>query len=413
MAVRTLNPQLYFVPPWLAWSVSTLLRSLRYRPEDKRDLRLDLLRGFCVFAMVVDHIGGASWLYALTGGNRWLISAAEGFVFLSGLVMGIVYAKKIARDGLRACTRAMLHRASTLYGLTVALTLLFALLALYTEVRLWTDRSYGIGVNSLPELLVGTLTLHYSYHGTDILVMYTLLIAAAPAVFFFLSEGKTLHVLAASWGIWALQAVFPEQTTLTWTVTNSVYFPLSAWQVLFVSGLVLGYHREALERRLALARQGLVSARATAHIAATALAAPLAALALVTLSRTSGLAAQLGTVYLEPDLVADLFTKPGLGPGRLVLFFAVTALAYGLLTAVWQPVYRSLGWFLVPLGQTALYGYTMQFAAILVLYNLLAPLGIGTEEESFTLVNSVAQLAGVLAIWLMVRRQVLFSVVPR
>ena len=39
------------------------------RGADRRDPRLDLLRGFCVFAMIVDHVGGSSWLYALTGGN--------------------------------------------------------------------------------------------------------------------------------------------------------------------------------------------------------------------------------------------------------------------------------------------------------------------------------------------------------
>src|SRR5205809_973889 len=45
----------------------------RYVQEGKRDLRLDLLRGFAVFAMVADHIGGVSWLYALTGGNRFFV----------------------------------------------------------------------------------------------------------------------------------------------------------------------------------------------------------------------------------------------------------------------------------------------------------------------------------------------------
>ena len=47
----------------------------------RRDLRLDLLRGFCVFVMVADHIGGErSWLYLFTSGNRFFASAAEGFV---------------------------------------------------------------------------------------------------------------------------------------------------------------------------------------------------------------------------------------------------------------------------------------------------------------------------------------------
>ena len=35
-----------------------LLRRWRYAEVGRRDLRLDFLRGFCAFAMVVDHLGG-------------------------------------------------------------------------------------------------------------------------------------------------------------------------------------------------------------------------------------------------------------------------------------------------------------------------------------------------------------------
>ena len=65
-----------------------------------RDLRIDFLRGLCVIAMIVDHVAGSSWMYALTGGNRFYTSAAEGFVFVSGLVAGRAYTRFIARDGL-------------------------------------------------------------------------------------------------------------------------------------------------------------------------------------------------------------------------------------------------------------------------------------------------------------------------
>jgi hypothetical protein len=51
-------------------------------------LRLDLLRGFAVIAMVADHIGGGhSWLYVMTGGDRFFVSAAEVFVGISGRVV--------------------------------------------------------------------------------------------------------------------------------------------------------------------------------------------------------------------------------------------------------------------------------------------------------------------------------------
>ncbi len=63
----------------------------RYREQGHRDTRLDLLRGYAVFAMICDHATNISWFSPFTGGNRFVVSAAEGFVFLAGLVVGMVY----------------------------------------------------------------------------------------------------------------------------------------------------------------------------------------------------------------------------------------------------------------------------------------------------------------------------------
>src|SRR5205809_7987983 len=127
MAVASLPRLHQQISPWsLLQSVESWLAAMRFVAAPVgRDPRLDLLRGFCVFAMIVDHIGGTSWLYAITGGNRGPVTAAEGFVFLSGLVLGIVSRQRLRRDGLRAAVRSTLARAWTLYRLTVALTLAF------------------------------------------------------------------------------------------------------------------------------------------------------------------------------------------------------------------------------------------------------------------------------------------------
>src|SRR5581483_5731853 len=135
----------------------------------------DLLRGFCVFALIVDHIGGTSWLYAITGGNRGPVTAAEGFVFLSGLVLGIVSRKRLLPDGFLAAVRSTLARAWTLYRLTVALTLAFLALTVMTDLSLWVDRSLLGEVTSWPSVLIGVALVRFTWHGTNILALYTLL----------------------------------------------------------------------------------------------------------------------------------------------------------------------------------------------------------------------------------------------
>src|SRR5436190_710042 len=220
-----------------------------YRSADvaeRRDLRVDLLRGFCIFAMVVDHFGGDSWLYAITGGNRFYVSAAEGFIFISGFVMGQAYRRKRDRSGLVNAMSDALVRARTLYIATVALTLIFSILYLYTDIQLWTGRDFGLGIDSLAEIAVAALTLHYTYHGTDILAMYTLLLLVAPLILLLLSVGEWYWVLGVSWLWWLIYQFYPEEASIPWYIRHGENFPIAAWQVLFVTGHVLGFYREAL-----------------------------------------------------------------------------------------------------------------------------------------------------------------------
>ncbi|MEJ2246741.1 MAG: OpgC domain-containing protein, partial [Acidobacteriota bacterium] len=65
-----------------------------YPAKDKRDLRLDFMRGLIMVYVVVVHIECYS-LFSLFAWERLgIISSAEGFVFLSGLVAGLVYGKR-------------------------------------------------------------------------------------------------------------------------------------------------------------------------------------------------------------------------------------------------------------------------------------------------------------------------------
>jgi hypothetical protein len=57
--------------------VSAATARWAYDTGAKRDLRIDFLRGAAMVGMIVDHTGGdSSWLYVLTGGNRFFVSAA-------------------------------------------------------------------------------------------------------------------------------------------------------------------------------------------------------------------------------------------------------------------------------------------------------------------------------------------------
>ncbi len=334
----------------------------RYREYGRRDARLDLLRGYAVFAMLCDHAANISWFSPFTGGNRFVVSAAEAFVFLAGLVIGMVYGGRMRRDGWVAAAESILRRVVVLYAATVGLTLLFVVLFQFTSLRLWLDRDYGLGLTDPVELLIGTLTLHYTYHGTDILWMYTILIATAPLLLLALRDGHAVPVVVGSWLLWLAYQWYPSQATVPWMATNVNYFPVSAWQVIFVNGLVIGYYRDAVSR---------VLARVPIHLVLAVFGLGMAFLILVQRGHNTGRLAGWPIVgHLAGEWYLLLFDKPNLALGRLVAFVILAGFSYSLVTAYWVPIRRALGWLLLPLGTNSLRAYGVHLIMIVVVYNV-------------------------------------------
>ena len=385
---------------WTA-GLAQQLRALSYYSTadaaSRRDLRVDLLRGFCIFAMVVDHFGGDSWLYSITGGNRFYVSAAEGFIFISGFIMGQAYRAKRDRSGLPSAMAEALRRARTLYLATVAL------LYLYTDITLWTGRDFGLGIDSPQEIAVAALTLHYTYHGTDILAMYTLLLAVAPIILLLLSVGEWYWVLIPSWAIWLTYQVYPEEAAIPWYIRHGENFPLAAWQVLFVTGNVLGFYRGALTQWLQRFRRLRVVA-VSLGLAVT--------LALISLAWGTENGAQFAFFDIDPNVLNESFFKVPLRPWRIVAFVSVAIVAYTSATYFWVPIRRVLGWLMLPLGQAALYSYIVHFFLILLVYNLAPLLNALPGEPSEVISAPILQIAVVLLLWALVRRRVLFGIVP-
>jgi enterochelin esterase-like enzyme len=379
---------------WLA-TAWRALSSWRYRSATSRDERLDLLRGLCVFAMIVDHVGGASWLYALTGGNRGIVSAGEGFVFLSGLVAGLVYSRKMLRSGLAATTWALLRRARLLYLATVTMTLAFVGLALGTDLQLWVDRASGLGAESIKDVLIGTLALRYTYHGSDILAIYTILLCASPVLFFLLRAGHARWLLVGSWTLWAAYALFPDVLRV-WEIQNARYFPIAAWQMLFVTGLVIGHTVVRAEQRGPIRWSSAVQAVAPWVALATAL------LAGVAWMRTANPFEILPSASFNPTgleyerWATGIWDKVYLGPGRLAAFAAVAVVSYGMITLVWRPTERVIGWLLIPLGAGSLYAYVSHLFFVVAGYNLAI---FGFDEPDLAWRNSLGQLGLILVVW--------------
>jgi enterochelin esterase-like enzyme len=369
-----------------------------------RDLRIDLLRGFFVVAMIVDHVRGPSPLYLITGGNRFYASAAEGFILTSGLVAGLVYRRLIERNGMGPALLKVLVRAAILYLLTVALTLL----TLPVSEMLALPWAQGIDYSDPLKVIVSVATLHRTYYLVDVMLLYTILFLVAPLTFVFLERGKTWVVLGGSWLLWGLYQFYPEYAALPWPIAGNYLFNFSAWQVLFFTGLVIGYRQD---------RMPIIGRRATHAILILTFIGVLILIGLYFVIDPP-------TDIMPPDVAIGtwtfhdiriwfqdyVFAKVDLRPGRLVASAITFTFMFFAATVFWGRVQRLLGWLLLPLGQHALYGYTAHVILVTVIAIALAPLKLGYPGPQW--LNALIQIASVLLIWALVRWQVL-SPTPR
>lgn len=368
-----------------------------YPTGDRRDRRLDLLRGFAVFAMVVDHFGGASWFYLITGNNQFFTSGAEAFVLISGMVVGLVYRGILERYGFRFAALKALKRALTLYLLTVVMTLSFA--AISTLFHLPWAQDVDLGHPLL--FTFNVLIFHETYYLADIPMMYAIFMALVPIGLWFLDTRRGWLLVSLSLVVWlGFQIVNAEQIILWPTIGNTTFHP-AAWQLIFAWAMFIGYYREALWARIARIPRWQFFAFATFLF-----------LLLVNLYSTDvNVFDALIPGFREQAVAAQLFNKSNVAPGRILATIIVFQFIYVLLTDFWKPIWRVLGWLLEPLGQNSLYSYTMHVVVIALFYIMLPHLPVDVTEHGT--INTVLQLSVLLLIWVMIRRSFLFGIVPR
>ncbi len=385
---------------WRFPNLSALPRAIfsdwAYANADHRDLRLDFLRGFAVFIMIVDHFGGASWLYLLTGNNAFYVSGAEAFVFISGLVVGMVYGGIARRQGLRSAQIKSLARAFTLYKLTIALTLSFSLLSRWLALP-WAD---DLRIDEPVLWFFNVVTLQQTFYLSDVMLLYTFLMVLSAGALWLLVNRRTHILLGASFGLWTYFQIAPASAQFPWNIIGNSTFNLAAWQMLFFVAMALGYHRDACAKKLE-------------HLPRTQYFLLMGMLFLWLLGFSDTGAILLARVFPDANiesLMRGLFAKSALAPGRLFASYIVFQFAYLAVTMAWKPLWTILGWLLMPLGQNALYCYTVHIFFVGVaqigfrFFPIVPTLGI---------LNTTLQALTLLLIWRMTQRKILFDVIPR
>jgi hypothetical protein len=370
----------------LVWErVVALVERIRHHAEAGRDLHLDFLRGWCIFSMVVDHAAGDrhSLLFSVTGNGPWPLTGAHGFVTLSGTVMGLLYAKVMAREGARNTLGKLGRRAFKLY--LVAIALGFFDIA-WGFVPWQTEKLRSLSWDAIRSVV----TLQGS---DDLMTFYVTLVILAAGALLLLHRRLWWVVLGLSLAAWMV-----HQVNERWLNPPIVYFvPLADWQLLFMVGMIIGYHRSEIAALLT----GL---RRVAFL--VLLLGSFALLLCIQFLVNTG---RVDAPEWVSRFAADAWQGYDHNPPAHMLTLFVYMLSLHRLTAwAWQPLKRLLGWFLIPLGQSALYVYAVH--TVLVFY-VLQSLDRFKALEGWPL--TLALLGLMLLLWAMVKRRLLFWLIPR
>ncbi len=376
-------------------SDTQILIEQAYLTSNSRDLRLDLLKGYFILRMLVDHSAGYSLLHWIIGGTGFLVSGAEGFLFLSGLLAGIVYFKIIQQKGLGEGVKKAASRCVNLYLIALTTSIIFIFISEHLQLRWARDLSMSLPL----EIVIKTMThkLHYPY--TEILQVYALFFLFLPLILVFLEKQKKGIILATSIVFYLAYLISPTAGNFPVLAGSSNFINFSAAQLLMISGLLVGYQPYNENKVLSrpIPRGWLILA--VAGVILTIIAYYLIKNPLV--------AANLGiTTENLHWLSTKAFSKVNLGPARLVAFYCFFAVMLHLVTRYWYWIQRITGWLLLPLGRFSLYAYLVHLPLILVIAIFLKAADLGRNNQWLNLVLSSLTVA---ISWWFTRKQWLVS----
>jgi hypothetical protein len=208
-----------------------------------RDIRLELFLGLANWFIFLDHIPDdvANWI---TIRNYGFSGAADAFVFISGYLATIVYARMMLERGAIVGATRLFKRVWQLYAAYVVLFIIYIVTIGDVATRYAApDIIYEFNVAGLVDHPIRTvahgLMLQSKARNLDALQLYIMLMAFFPPVLWLMLRKPGLTMLGSIALYFAARAFewnLPSFPDGTW------YFNPFCWQLLFVFGawLALG-----------------------------------------------------------------------------------------------------------------------------------------------------------------------------
>ena len=393
--------------------MGSFLKMFQY-PADggKRDLRVDFIRGFVMLILIVVHIDIFSYYNFIAWERLGAVTGAEGFVMLSGAILGLLSRMRMGNDSLGTTVSKQFGRAFLLYRTSLIVILSVAVLNIFVDASAaMTFKAYsGKVYNLYPDfalfsqyqdrILAKFVLLRYGPHQFQILGLYVVLLMFSPFILWLFAKKQIMTVVTLSWLIYFANSGFNVRPT---GAQFEYAFPVLSWQVLFVHGLAIGYYRNEI--------WNFFHSKKGAIAFAFVLAIYLVLLFFTYNNPLPKIPDYMKLHIIDPETFKSIyhqyFRKNTLGLGRLVNDFAILFVSYALLSYFWKPINKVFGWFFIPIGQASLYVFILHVYACILIAN------IAWFQEGNILVNTLAHSLVFIFMWLMVKYKVGFSFITR
>lgn len=366
--------------------------STQLAPRKERIYTFDFLRGYFIVVIIVDHLWKFPSLWSVMSGEaRLWVTAAEGFVMISGFLIGYIRGFKSLKLPFFPIAVKLLRRALMLYVWMVFVSVVYLIVD-------WQLKSIVPNIPSSPapkgdwyQAIMLIVTMKHPHLWIYFLYLYAIFLVLSIGAVWLLRKRLSWLVAFISLALYGVGLA----SDVEWM----------KWQVLFFFMAIIGFYFEPIRdwwRR-----------RSTRGRASLALSMYTLSTLTITLSYVSvyqpqlmpaGLAAQLNDIF-----VIEKFTPP-----RVILSFlwvgALGLLFHTFVTAIKKYTYGIL----THLGTHSLSAYIIHAMVICVINALLVPFDYDAGRSPFNFViNTVLGALAVLTVYWLLKIPLVARLIPR
>ena len=347
-----------------------------------RLLTLDYLRGYFILAIIIDHLSRWPSIFGVMSGHALLwVTAAEGFVIISGLLIGYIRGFKNRGQPLLTISKKLVKRAGLLYLWSIISSLAYVAIIWYVQLKGGAPTP-PFAYNDWGDVILKTITLQYTNVWVFFITYYAIFLAIAPLAVWLLRQGKAWLVIIISLTILALG----------WRLGNQTL----QWQALFYIPSVGGYYLQNIHSwwlNLKKSYRYMITASIWVLAVST-----------ITLS-------VICTYYADgiqtfANSLNSLFAKDSISVYRLIMAFLWFTGFLLFFASIKNWLKKWFGWLLGLIGSHSLTAYILHGLALCII-------SFFTISGSNLIINSLLGVVAIMIVWGLVRTPAVRAVIPR